>query len=291
MAWSAGLLQATSRINVFATIHVPFLNPVFAAKQAATCDHIGEGRFGLNVVPGYNRDEFAMLGVDYLGHDERYAYLEEWVTLVKRMWTEDAPFDFSGEHFDLTGVWSKPKPVGPDRPIVVSAGSSLAGRDFALRQADALFMIITDIDALAEDLRKTRASMVDRPIEVYASGHVICRKTRKETEEYLNYLVHEQGGWTAGQYMRKSYEEIKSIPDVVLQSPEFLERLMTGHGTFQLMGDPDDVVATFQRISDAGVNGMAVALPSYLTDFEIFRDEVLPRMEAAGLREKFVFPE
>jgi hypothetical protein len=43
-------------------------------------------------------------------------------------------------------------------------------------------------------------------------------------------------------------------------------------------------VATFQRIGDAGVSGMAIALPSYLTDFEIFREEVLPRMEAAGMR-------
>jgi FMNH2-dependent dimethyl sulfone monooxygenase len=291
MGWAAGLLQATSRINVFATIHVPFLNPVFAAKQAATCDHIGNGRFGLNVVAGYNRDEFAMLGVDYLGHDERYAYLEEWTTLVKRMWTEEEPFDFAGEHFNLKGVWSKPGPVGPDRPIVVSAGSSPAGRSFALRQADALFMIITNLDLLAGDLRQVRASMADRPIKVYASGHVICRKTRKETEEYLQYLVHEQGDHAAGAYMRKSYEEIKSIPDAVLQSPEFLERLMSGHGTFRVMGDPDEVVATFQRISDAGVDGMAIALPSYLTDFEIFQEEVLPRMEAAGLRKRFVLPE
>jgi alkanesulfonate monooxygenase SsuD/methylene tetrahydromethanopterin reductase-like flavin-dependent oxidoreductase (luciferase family) len=133
--------------------------------------------------------------------------------------------------------------------------------------------------------------MADRPIKVYASGHLICRKTRKETEEYLHYLVHEQGDWAAGEYMRKSYEEIKSIPDAVLQSPEFLERLMSGHGTFRVMGDPDEVVATFQRISDAGVNGMAIALPSYLTDFQIFQEEVLPRMEAAGLRKKFVLPE
>jgi FMNH2-dependent dimethyl sulfone monooxygenase len=288
MAWAAGLLQATSRINVFATIHVPFLNPVFAAKQAATCDHIGSGRFGLNVVAGYNIDEFNMLGIDYLDHEDRYAYLAEWLTLVRRMWTEDEPFDFTGEHFTLKGVWSKPKPFGADRPIVVSAGSSPAGRSFALRQADALFMIITDLDALDADLERVHGSMAERPISVYASGHVVCRKSKKETEEYLRYLVEDTGDLAAGQYMRKSYEEIKSIPDAVLKSPEFLSRLMSGHGTFRVMGDPDEVVATFQRISDAGVDGMAIALPSYLTDFEIFREEVLPRMEKAGLREKFI---
>jgi alkanesulfonate monooxygenase SsuD/methylene tetrahydromethanopterin reductase-like flavin-dependent oxidoreductase (luciferase family) len=290
MAWAAGLLQATSRIHMFATLHVPFINPVFAAKQAITCDHIGHGRFGINVVAGYNRDEFDMLGVEYLGHDERYAYLEEWTTLVKRMWTEENPFDFSGQYFNLKGVWTKPRPAAPGRPIVVSAGSSPAGRAFALRQADALFMIITNLEALPAELRQLRASMTDRQIEVYASGHVICRKTRKEAEEYLHYLLYENGDWAAGRYMQKSYEEIKSVPSEVVRSKEFLERLMSGHGTYRVLGSPDDVVATFKRMSDAGLNGMAFALPSYLSDFEIIRDAVLPRMESAGLRDRFVLP-
>lgn len=288
MAWAAGLLQATRRIQVFATIHVPFLNPVFAAKQAATCDHIGNGRFAFNVVAGYNRDEFDVLGVDYLDHEERYAYLEEWLTIVKRIWSEDAPFDFAGKHFDLRRVWGKPGPAGRDRPIVVSAGSSPAGRSFALRHADALFMIITNRNLLAEELRQVRASMGRRQIKVYASGHVICRRTRKETEEYFHYLVHERGDHAAGQYMLKSYEEIKSIPESVLRTPEFLDRLMSGHGTYRVMGDPDEVVAIFRRLAEDGLNGMAIALPSYLDDFAFFREEVLPRMEAAGLRKAFV---
>ncbi|HZZ48395.1 MAG TPA: LLM class flavin-dependent oxidoreductase [Pseudonocardia sp.] len=290
MAWAAGLLQATSRIHMFATLHVPFINPVFAAKQAVTCDHIGHGRFGINVVAGYNRDEFDMLGVEYLGHDERYAYLDEWTTLVKRMWTEEEPFDFSGRYFNLKGVWTKPRPAVPGRPTVVSAGSSPAGRAFALRQADALFMIITDLETLAAELRQLHTSMEDRQIEVFSSGHVICRETRREAEEYLHYLLYENGDWAAGHYMQKSYEEIKSVPDEVVRSKEFLERLMSGHGTYRVLGSPDDVVATFQRMSDAGLDGMAFALPSYLADFEIIRDEVLPRMESAGLREPFVLP-
>jgi FMNH2-dependent dimethyl sulfone monooxygenase len=72
------------------------VNPVFAAKQAVTIQSIGHGRFGLNVVAGGNAPEFAMFGVELLEHDDRYRYAEEWLTLVKKIWTSNEPFDFDG---------------------------------------------------------------------------------------------------------------------------------------------------------------------------------------------------
>src|ERR1700731_4675202 len=48
--WAAGLLAATERITVFGTVHAPLFNPIIAAKEFVTADHIGEGRFGLNLV-------------------------------------------------------------------------------------------------------------------------------------------------------------------------------------------------------------------------------------------------
>nr|NIP92086.1 LLM class flavin-dependent oxidoreductase [Akkermansiaceae bacterium] len=66
LIWAAGMLAETRKIHIFATLHVPFIHPIFAAKQAATADHIGGGRLGLNLVAGYNIDEFAMFGIEYL---------------------------------------------------------------------------------------------------------------------------------------------------------------------------------------------------------------------------------
>lgn len=284
LVWAAGILTETKRIHVFATIHVPFLHPIFAAKQAATCDHIGSGRLALNLLAGYNIDEFSMFGIPFQGHDERYAYLEEWLSVVRGVWTEKDGFDFEGEFFQLKDVWGGPKPDGEDRPIVVSAGSSSTGRSFALRQADALFMVIADPTIIADEVRSIRAAMGKRKIRIYASGHVFCRKSAKETKAYYDYLIHEQGDWDAGNYLLKAYEEIQSVPLEVLRAPHFLHRLMSGMGTLPIVGDPDEVVATWQRLSEAGIDGMAFALPNYLEDFEIIRDEVLPRMERAGLR-------
>jgi dimethylsulfone monooxygenase len=62
VAWACGLLAKTERLTVFGTVHAALLPPLIAAKEFVTADHIGEGRFGLNVVCGWNEGEFDMFG-------------------------------------------------------------------------------------------------------------------------------------------------------------------------------------------------------------------------------------
>jgi hypothetical protein len=149
VTWATGLLAGTRDIVTFATVHVPLVNPVFAAKAVVSADHIGSGRFGLNVVSGWNVGEFKMFGAELRDHDERYAYSEEWLGVVKRIWSEAEPFDHHGTYFRLEGVVGKPKPWKGGRPLLMSAGSSPAGRAFAARRADCLFMVIVDKATLA----------------------------------------------------------------------------------------------------------------------------------------------
>ena len=99
LTWATGLLAGTRDIVAFATVHVPLVNPVFAAKAVVSADHIGRGRFGLNVVSGWNVGEFKMFGAELRDHDERYAYSEEWLGIVKRIWSETEPFDHDGKIF------------------------------------------------------------------------------------------------------------------------------------------------------------------------------------------------
>ena len=87
------------------------------AKSCVTADHVGRGRFGLNVVSGWNVEEFAMFGAQLLDHDYRYQYTEEWVSIVKKVWSEAKPFDFSGKYFELKNVGGKPKPWESSAPI------------------------------------------------------------------------------------------------------------------------------------------------------------------------------
>ena len=85
--WAAGLAAKTEEIGVFATFHVPTVHPVRAAKEVATIDHISGGRFGLNIVAGWNEREIAMFGVPQKEHDVRYDVADDWISLCKELWT------------------------------------------------------------------------------------------------------------------------------------------------------------------------------------------------------------
>ena len=86
ITWATGLLALTKRVTVFGTVHAPLFNPVIAAKEMVTADHIGEGRFGLNIVVGWNEGEFAMFGVQQRDHESRYEYAQEWIDVIKMIW-------------------------------------------------------------------------------------------------------------------------------------------------------------------------------------------------------------
>ncbi len=283
LSWASALLAATKEIVAFATVHVPLVNPVFAAKSCVTADHVGRGRFGLNVVSGWNVDEFAMFGAQLLEHDDRYGYSEEWVSIVKRIWLEEKPFDYSGQHFNVKNVGGKPKPFGGTRPLLMSAGSSPAGRAFASRHADCLFMVISDEAKLADEVAALRTGK--DVLGVFASGHLMCRATAKETQDYYHYLVHEKGDWEAAEaaIRRRLAGDGRSLPQERLHA--MMERFISGGGTFPVIGSYDEVAATLKRLSDAGLDGMALASVNYVQEMPVIRDELLPRLERLGLRE------
>ena len=139
ITWATGLLAATSRITVFGTVHAPLFHPIIAAKQIVTADHVGQGRFGLNIVAGWNEGEFEMFGVQQREHEARYAYAQDWIDAIKKAWGPKEDFDFDGEHIKLKKVRAKPKPYGGSRPLIMNAGSSGSGQAFAIRNCDAFF--------------------------------------------------------------------------------------------------------------------------------------------------------
>ena len=89
--WASGIAASTHNTGVVATSHCSINHPIIAAKQATVIDHISGGRFILNIVTGWNKPEIDMFGVEMLEHGARYDMAEEWLAIVKRLWTEDAP--------------------------------------------------------------------------------------------------------------------------------------------------------------------------------------------------------
>ena len=156
LSWASALLAATKDIVAFSTVHVPLVNPIFAAKSMVTADHVGRGRCGLNIVSGWNIEEFGMFGVPLREHDERYDYPAEWATIVKRVWSETEPFDFEAQIFLPEERRRQAEAVG--RPAAADERRIVAaGRKFAVENADCLFMVIGEEKNLADEVSQVRA--------------------------------------------------------------------------------------------------------------------------------------
>jgi len=291
MTWACGLLASTKRITVFGTIHAPLFNPIIAAKEFVTADQIGEGRFGLNIVAGWNEGEFEMFGVEQRDHETRYEYATEWIEAVKRAWSEPGTFDFEGRFLKLKGVRAFPKPFGGTRPLIMNAGSSGTGQAFALKNCDAFFTATSDIrvslEAAAKKVQevKAQARALGREIEVYTVGQVVCRATQKEADEFYHYANIENADWGAVERML----ELRNITRKNF-SPEEYEakrKFFAGVsiGGFPYIGTPDKVAEELATVGRAGLRGIAISFVNYLDDLPLFRDEVLPRLERMGLRE------
>src|SRR5271169_5650886 len=292
ITWAVGLLGATKRMTVFGTVHAPLFHPLIAAKEFVTADHIGEGRVGVNIVVGWNEGEFDMFGVKQREHDERYAYAQEWIDVVKEAWTRDGTFDFDGQYLQLKGARAYPKPYGDSRPLLMNAGSSDVGQAFALKNCDAFFVATAGSrTSLAGSTTKvtevkTAAAQLGRDIEVFTVGQVICRPTQEEAEDYYQHVNIENADWGAIDGMLAN----KSITPQTMPPEEYdaKRRYFAANavGGYPFVGTPDRVTEELAIISRAGVRGIGLSFVNYLAEVPYFCDEVLPRLQRAGVRAK-----
>jgi FMNH2-dependent dimethyl sulfone monooxygenase len=286
VTWACGLLAATQRITVFGTVHAPLFHPLIAAKEFVTADHIGAGRFGLNVVVGWNEGEFEMFGLEQRPHDRRYDYAREWLDVVKAAWTREDEFDFDGEFFRLKGVRAKPKPFGGTRPVIMNAGASTAGRDFALHACDAYFTGTTldTLDSAAQAVAEVRraAREFGREIGIYTTGDVVCRPTRREAEAFFRYCLEEHADWSVVDAIMEMRGQTAGADPALIDAA----RRVTAHrlSGFSMVGSPDDVAELLARVSAAGFDGIAFSFVNFANELPYFCAEVLPRLERLGLR-------
>src|SRR5207244_4311538 len=227
--WACGLLASTRRITVFGTVHAPLFNPVIAAKEMVTADHIGEGRFGLNIVVGWNEGEFEMFGVKQREHEQRYEYAQEWIDVIKMIWSDKSDFDFQGKYLSMKGIRGKPKPYGATRPLIMNAGASPVGQAFAIRNCDAFFLQAsrTSLDETAQKVAsaKQQAKAQGRELGVYTVGVVTCRSSKKEAEDYFHYSIVERAAWRAA-------DDIIALKSITAQNTptEKFQQIRSGYG-------------------------------------------------------------
>lgn len=171
---AADVLARTERLGVLLAHRPGFVAPTVFARQLATLDAFGGGRVSLHVVTGGSDTDLRRDG-DALDHDARYRRTDEYLSLLRRVWTEDGPIDHAGEHYRLEGARSQVRPLQRPHPPISFGGSSDAAIEVAARHADVYALwgepladaaahVERVLAAAARHGRRPRISMSFRPI-------------------------------------------------------------------------------------------------------------------------------
>lgn len=285
---TVALSSLTSRIVTISTVNVLYGNfhPLYLARFAATADHIAQGRFGLNIVTGYDAKEPLMFGMDRLDHDARYQQASEFSHIMETLWDGAENLDYQGDFYQLQQAYVSPRPKY-GRPIMVSASASAAGFDYAAQHSDIVFTS-SPAGAVFEPAIKALLAHTQSIQEAYRRAGkaakiiifpmIICRKTREEAFAYRDDIVaHADTESIAAYTARHKGGDAQGWKQHIPA-----DRVLGGH--IQIVGDPTDVADALQQLYDAGINGVQLGFYDYEPELAFFAHEVLPLLEARGLR-------
>lgn len=282
---AAAVAAITRRIAIFSTVHVPLVHPVFAAKALTTIDHVSGGRAGLNIVCGWNQEEFDMFGHRQSEHDDRYQQGFEWFAVLQRIFTSDMPFDHEGDYYKLKQVIGAPPPVQQPRPVTLSAAFSPAGRRFAAATSDFLFTSLRSFDSAKGHIAEINrlAAEAGRNVGILTTTHVVCRETDAEAQRYYDHYAGEMADHAAVDiHQRKKDAHYGAVePDAVKLERK---RYAGGTGSYPLIGSPETIAEQIIKIHQLGFSGATLSFVNFSEELPFFVERVLPLLEQAGLR-------
>ncbi len=283
ITWATALLASTRRITVFGTIHTAANHPVVVAKQLATMAQMSGDRVGLNIVAGWNKPEYEALGLTLPDdHETRYAYAQEWFDIVRKLWTDEAPFDWNGANFKLRRAYGNPKPAV--MPPILNAAGSGEGRGFASRNANFLFTPAIDLERSRTEVAelKEMGRAKNRSVDVLTFSHVVCCATEAQAKARWQQILDNADWGAVDNLVRLQFAHAHSFPHDLLAL--IRERMAVGHGGFPLVGTPEQVADGICQLHATGFRGTTLSFVDYVAEFPYFRDTVLPILHARGIR-------
>jgi len=166
----------TERIG-FMLAHRPgFVEPTLAARKLATLDQFSGGRLAVHIISGGDDAEQRRDG-DFLNHDERYARTDEYLEVLRRIWTSDRPFDHQGKYYRFEGGFSEVKAAQLPHIPVYFGGASEAAIAVAGRHADVYALWGETHEQVREQIARVRAAAKGRPVRFSVSFRPILAET------------------------------------------------------------------------------------------------------------------
>ena len=332
----AALAMGTRRIGLGATVSTTYSEPYNVARALASIDHLSGGRAAWNVVTGSSPDAAPNFGrTSHPPHAERYARAAEYLEVVKGLWDswDDGArlgdkasgqfvdpagmhvLDHHGRFYDVRGPLNITRPP-QGHPVILQAGASEAGRDFAAATAEVVFTVQQDLDdavAFARDLR-ARCVAHGRPadaIRILPGVSVIPGRTEAAARATIAELASLADPVAAMRVLSdrlghdlSGYELDGPVPElppsgmmqghaVTLAALARRERMTLRelrdftaassghrvvHGTGEMVAD--DLERWFRS---GAADGFIVSCPYYPGPLEAFVDDVVPVLQARGL--------
>ncbi|GGU62831.1 FMN-dependent oxidoreductase (nitrilotriacetate monooxygenase family) [Streptomyces cavourensis] len=260
----SALAAVTERLGLAATVNATFNEPYELARRLATLDHLSEGRAAWNVVTSsdaFTGENFRRGG--YLDRADRYTRAAEFVATARELWDswtpdgDSRPFAHDGEQFTISGEFTVPRsPQG--HPVVIQAGDSGEGREFAASAADIIFTRHGTLEAgraFYADVKARLAAYGREPddLKIMPGVTVVVGDTDAEAQEQAYEIrrqqVSPQNAILAAEQLwgrdLSAYDPDGPLPEV---DPVVDSGLVKGR---VLHGDPFAVVARWRAISEA----------------------------------------
>lgn len=290
----------TERVG-FMLAHRPgVIEPTLAARKLATLDQFSGGRLAVHIISGGDDAEQRRDG-DFLGHDERYARTDEYVGLLRRLWTADKPFDHAGKYFRFEGGFSEVKAVQKPHIPIYFGGASAPAIEIAGRHADVYALWGETHDQVREQIARVRAAAQGRPIRFSVSFRPILAETEEKAWARAKDILDRTralrvaSGLGAGD--PKQSEGARRLLAAAGQGDRVDSRLWTAiaketgarSNTTALVGTPEQVAEALLEYWDLGVSTFLIRGFDPLEDATDYGRELLPRtreLVAARLEQK-----
>jgi pyrimidine oxygenase len=288
----AALAEATSTLELHASVASPTLHPAMTARMIATMDDISGGRVGVNMVSGWNKQEYLQMGMwpgdEFYG--QRYDYSTEYVEVMRKLWA-DGRATHHGKYFELLDCECQPT---PSREVpILCAGQSERGIRFAAEVGDYNFVLgeLETLSSMREQLNQACAK-TGREVGAYALFGIIAAETDAEAtataQRYLdgadrvaleNLML--AGAADKNAAMMKKVREALAAP-VSIEFPDDRLAAVVHGGCFtipHLVGSYARVAAYLDAAHDeAGMDGAIMTYPDFVPGVREFSRSIGPLM-------------
>lgn len=295
-AWisTAMISSLSERLKFLVAFRPGVIAPYLAAQMSGTFQNLSGGRLLLNVVTGGEDHEQQMFG-DFLGKEERYARADEFLEIVRRLWTGDT-VTFEGKYLSVNDATLQhiPDPL----PEIYFGGSSPAGIAVAAKHADVYLTWGEPPEAVAEKLDRVRKAAADvgRELKFGIRLHTIARDTSEaawaEADRLLEHISEDEIARIQSGLKRSASEGQQRMLELNKGSKDGLEiypnlwagiGLVRGGAGTAMVGSYTEIADLIEAYRAVGIEEFVLSGYPHLEESYWFGEGVLPELTRRGL--------